>query len=152
MVAGSLSDSAHLEFFKSRDSSSISFFNTSTTSNFAYIPSISVGGKCHFQSYNVSLEDGVLTFDVRDQVNLTVTFLHSSCPDCLVMRFDNKLKKLLRLYLFSRRREVEQREMEDFKAQLECLSMPPPVVMDPNKELCTENSDSAVVQTEERQH
>ncbi len=154
LVAGSLSNPANLEFFKSRDSSSINFSNTSATSSFVYTPSIHVGGKCHFESYIVSLENGVLAFDVRDQVNLTVTFLHTSCQDCVVMRFDNKLKELQRLYLFSKRREVGQEEMDEFKAQLECLNMPLPVVMDSKKELCAEQSalNSAVAQSVEQQH
>ncbi|KAI3352462.1 hypothetical protein L3Q82_005416 [Scortum barcoo] len=153
LVAGSLSDPAHLEFFRNRNSSSITFSNASATSNIVYTPSVSAGGKCFYKSYNVSLEGSTLTFDVRDQVNLTLTFLHTSCPDCLVMRFDNESKKVLRLWLFSRRREVKQREMEEFKAQVECLNMPPPVVLDPAKELCPEqsNRNSAAAQTVEKQ-
>ncbi|XP_073324760.1 uncharacterized protein [Pagrus major] len=154
LVAGSLSDPTQLEFFKRRDSSSVNFSNTSAASNILYTPSVHFGGKCHLQSFNVSLEGSILTFDVRDRVNLTVTFLNRSCKDCVLMRFDNESKELKRLFLFSRRREVEQREMEEFTAQAECLNMPPPVVMDPNKELCFEQSTSqsapAPPETEQR--
>ena len=142
MVAGGLSDPAHLEFFKRRNSSSINFFTAGATSNVVYTPSVDAGGKCHYHSYNITLEGSVLSFDVRDQVNLTVTFLRTSCPDCVVMRFDNEAKKVVRLFLFSRRRQLEQKEMEEITAQVECLNMLPPAMMDPNKKLCPEQSVS----------
>ncbi|XP_070827689.1 uncharacterized protein [Chaetodon trifascialis] len=151
LVAGSLSDPAQFEFFKRRNSSSINFSSTSATSNVFYTPSVSAGGKCHFKTYNVSLEGSVLTFDALDQINLTLTFLHSSCQDCVLIRFDNESKKPVRLLLFSRRREVEQKEMEEFNAQVQCLNMPPPAVMDPTKELCPEETTSdPAAQTEEK--
>lgn len=154
LVAGTLSDPAQLAFFKRRDSSSVNFSITSAASNILYTPSVLFGGKCHLQSFNVSLERSILTFDVRDQVNLTMTFLNTSCEDCVLMRFDNESKELQRLLLFSRRREMEQREMEEFTAQAECLSMPPPAVMDPNTDLCLERSISpsapAPTETEQR--
>lgn len=145
LVAGTLSDPAQLAFFKRRDSSSVNFSITSAASNILYTPSVLFGGKCHLQSFNVSLERSILTFDVRDQVNLTMTFLNTSCEDCVLMRFDNESKELQRLLLFSRRREMEQREMEEFTAQAECLSMPPPAVMDPNSP-----SAPAPTETEQR--
>ncbi|CAK6953447.1 hypothetical protein L3Q82_005416 [Scomber scombrus] len=133
-VADSLSNPAHLEDFKQTAPAD-------GTSNITYTPSVDAGGKCHYQSYNVSLEGSILTFNEQDQLNLTVTFLYTSCPDCVVMRFDTKSKELQRLLLFSRRREVEQEEKKEFQAQVECLKMPAPVVMDPTKDLCTEQSD-----------
>ena len=48
----------------------------------------------------------------------------------------------LDLYLLSKRREVEQNEMEEFRAQLECYQLPSPAVMDPTKELCPEQPES----------
>ncbi|XP_076583665.1 uncharacterized protein LOC143318993 [Chaetodon auriga] len=151
LVGGSLSDPAQFEFFKRRDSSSINFSSTSATSNISYTPSVNMDGKCHFRSYNVSLEGSVLTFDVLDQINVTLTFLHTSCQDCTLIRFDNESKKPVRLLLFSRRREVDQKEMEEFNAQVECLNMPPPAVMDPTKVLCLEETTSdPAAQTEEK--
>lgn len=138
LIAGSFSIPAHLNIFKRRDSASIHFSNASESSKILYTPSIYVDGQCHSRSSNVSLDGGVLTFDVQHQVNLTVTFLHTPCQDCVVMRFDNESQKLERLLLFSRRREVEQKELEEFRAQTTCLKIPPPVVMDPTKELCPE--------------
>uniref|UniRef100_A0A673CZW0 Apolipoprotein M n=1 Tax=Sphaeramia orbicularis TaxID=375764 RepID=A0A673CZW0_9TELE len=143
LVAGGLSDPGLQEFFKRRNSSSINFSSAHAASSFSYTPSVDAGGKCHYKSYNISLEGSVLTFDVLDQVNLTVTFLFTSCPDCLVMRYDNISGKTERVFLFSRRRKVDLDEMEEFRAQAECLKMLPPAVMDHTKELCPEqNSDN----------
>ncbi|MED6259001.1 hypothetical protein ATANTOWER_015362 [Ataeniobius toweri] len=138
LVAGTFNDSAHLDFFKLRDSSSIYFSNISETSNASYSPSTRFGGKCYHGTYNVTLEGSTLSFDARDQLNLTVTFMYTSCPDCVVMRFANDLKKTERLWLFSRRREVEMEQLEEFRVQAECLKMLPPAVLDPTKELCQE--------------
>jgi len=55
------------------------------------------------------------------------------------------------ILLFSRRRELEQKEMEEFLAQLECLKMPPPDVMNPTRELCPEQTaGDPGTQTEEK--
>ncbi|XP_072239523.1 uncharacterized protein [Leuresthes tenuis] len=148
LVAGSLSDPALLEFFKERDSSSIYFSNATATSNISYSTFVHIDGKCHDRTYNISLEVSTIVFDVRHQINLTLTMIHTPCADCVVMRFDNESKKAERLWLFSRRREVETKELEEFRAQVECLNMLPPAVMDPNKELCelgirTEDNEQA---------
>lgn len=45
------------------------------------------------------------------------------------------------LYLLSRRRRLEQKEMEEFKAQVNCLQLPSPAVMDPSEELCPERQE-----------
>ncbi|KAM7394101.1 hypothetical protein PAMP_020921 [Pampus punctatissimus] len=147
LVSGGFSDPKLLEFFKNRNSSSIDFSFSPGTTDISYTPTVQVGGKCISQSYNVSLEGSILTFDARDRINLSVTFIYTSCPDCLVMRYDTESKEVQRLFLFSRRREVEQKEMEEFRAQVECLKMTPPFVLDPTKELCPEQS----VEIEEKQ-
>uniref|UniRef100_A0A8C2XLP1 Apolipoprotein M n=1 Tax=Cyclopterus lumpus TaxID=8103 RepID=A0A8C2XLP1_CYCLU len=135
LVAGGFENPAFLKFFKRRNSSSINFSNVSATPSISFTHSAHSGGKCYSRHDSVSLKGSVLTFNMRDRLNLTVTFLDTSCHDCVLMRFDDESTKLQRLYLFSRSREVE---MEEFKAQVQCLNMPPPVVMDPNKELCTQ--------------
>lgn len=67
------------------------------------------------------------------------------------MSFDVESGKWQHFYLFRRRRELEHKEIEEFWAQVECLNMPPPAVMDPTKELCTEEMTSdPASQTEEK--
>uniref|UniRef100_A0A3P8P0J2 Apolipoprotein M n=1 Tax=Astatotilapia calliptera TaxID=8154 RepID=A0A3P8P0J2_ASTCA len=143
----SFSDPAHLKFFKLRDSSSIHFSNTNVTSNVSYTPSVYYGGECHHKTHSVSLDGSMLNFDEREQVNLTLTFLFTSCSDCLVMRFDNESKKIERLLLFSKRRAAEPEELEEYRVQARCLNLLPTAVMDPTKELCQGQS----AQTEREQ-
>lgn len=142
LIAG---NPAHEENFKSRDSASINFVNE--TSKMSFMRVFSFGGSCQYMSSNITFGGSSFKFD---KFNITVNFLYTSCPDCVVMRFDNRSKNLLRLYLFSRRREVKQEETEEFGAQSKCLNMLPPIIMDPTKELCPEQiSSDPTVQNEE---
>uniref|UniRef100_A0A3Q2PAS2 Uncharacterized protein n=1 Tax=Fundulus heteroclitus TaxID=8078 RepID=A0A3Q2PAS2_FUNHE len=143
LVAGTFNDSAQLEFFKRRDSASIHVSNISAASSFTYSPSIYFAGECHRSTHSVSLEGSTLSFDAGNQLNLTVTFMSTSCPDCLLMRFDGSSKRAERLWLFSRRREVEVEQLEEFRAQAKCLRMLPPAVLDPTKD--PEQHDEEVI-------
>uniref|UniRef100_A0A3Q3C912 Apolipoprotein M n=1 Tax=Haplochromis burtoni TaxID=8153 RepID=A0A3Q3C912_HAPBU len=145
LVAGSVSDPAHLESLKSRDSARIIFAGNNDTSKISF--TVYYGGECHHKTYSVSLDGSTLNFDEREQVNLTLTFLFTSCSDCLVMRFDNESKKIERLLLFSKRRAAEPEELEEYRVQARCLNLLPPAVMDPTKELCQGQS----AQTEREQ-
>ncbi|CAG5937915.1 unnamed protein product [Menidia menidia] len=138
LVAGSFSDPAHLEFFKFRNSSNIYISNATSSSDITYTTVVHMGGKCHYGTYNVTLKGSTIVFDVRHQIKTTLTLICTSCADCVVMRFDNGSKKAERLWLFSKRREVDPKELEEFRSQVECLNMLPPVVMDPNNEICKE--------------
>ncbi|XP_071768993.1 uncharacterized protein LOC139922388 [Centroberyx gerrardi] len=149
LVASSLNHLPSLESLKRVDSItidiSVSVSNSNETSSYTYTQITRFGNKCEYFPFNISIEGSTLTFNVRDNANFTGTFLHTSCPDCVVMRLEIeelRINKSLDLYLFSRRREVGPKEMEEYKAQLECLELPPPVVMDPTKELCPEQTPS----------
>lgn len=133
LAAGSLSNPAHEETFKTRDSASINFVNETSKMSLKRI--FSFGDSCHYMNSNITLEGNSFSFD---EFNITVTFLYTSCPDCVVMRFDDESKNLLRLYLFSRSREVKEEEVEEFRAQAKCLNMLPPIMMDPTEALCPE--------------
>uniref|UniRef100_A0A8D3E4M8 Apolipoprotein M n=1 Tax=Scophthalmus maximus TaxID=52904 RepID=A0A8D3E4M8_SCOMX len=135
LAAGGLSHLPNLERFRQRDSAAVNFSRNTSDSAISYTRSIRLENKCTFNTYNISLEGSSF---VISGSNFTMTFLYTSCPDCLVLRFDNKAKQLRNVYLFSRRRELEQEEMEEFTAQTGCLDMLPPVLMDPTKELCPE--------------
>ncbi|XP_071768994.2 uncharacterized protein LOC139922389 [Centroberyx gerrardi] len=154
LVAGSLNHPPSLEALKLRDSITMVFSNSSETSTISYTQINRFGDKCQNLPYNISIEGSTFTFDVGHRFNLTGTFLHTPCPDCVVMRWDVESRKRvsLDLYLVSRRREVGPKEMEEYKAQLECLKLPPPVMMDPTKELCPEQtpSEPAAAQTGEK--
>ena len=142
LVAGSLSHPPFLERFKQRDRASVNFFSNTSDNSIFYTRSIRLEDKCQYSSYNISLEGSGFTFDGTDKSNLSANFVHTLCHDCMLMRMNVDSGARQHFYLFSKRRQLEQREMEDFRAQVECLNMPPPVVMDPTKDLCPEQKTS----------
>ncbi|MEQ2186328.1 hypothetical protein GOODEAATRI_027482 [Goodea atripinnis] len=136
LVAGSLSQPQFLERFKQRDSASVNFANSTSDTSISYTRSIRLHDNCTYSSYNITLEGSSFTFDGTDKSNLSAAFIHTSCHDCMLMRMNVESGKRVHFYLFSKRRQLEQEELEEFRAQVKCLNMPPPAVMDPTKELC----------------
>lgn len=132
-VASSLQMEAARDAIKERDSFAIDVRNTS------YTMAISSKGQCNYFQRNISLEGPVIVSKVKN-FTLTAVLRNTTCPDCVVMTFDaeSPFHKSRDLYLLSRRREVLQQEMDEFMAQRECLNLPPPLVMDPTKDLCPE--------------
>ncbi|XP_037619989.1 alpha-1-acid glycoprotein 1-like [Sebastes umbrosus] len=148
LVAGSLSHLPFMERLRRRDSATATFSSNTSETNIALSRSMRLDDKCHYHFPNISLEGNSFTFD---DGNVTTTFIHTSCRDCILMSFDVESGKRQHFYLYSRRRELEQKEMEEFRAQVECLNMPPPAVMDPSKELCPEETaGDPAAQTEEK--
>lgn len=137
-VAGSLNHQPSWEALKQRDSITVYFSNSSEASSATYTQINRFGDRCQRLPYNISMEGGAFSFDVGDRFDLEASFRYTSCPDCVVMKWlvNSKKRRSVELYLLSRRRQVEQKEMEEFLAQLWCYGLPPPVVMDPTKELC----------------
>ncbi|KAM7419057.1 hypothetical protein PAMA_016256 [Pampus argenteus] len=144
LVAGSLNRKTSMDALRLRDSITMYFSNSSEASTFSYTQINRFGDQCQHLPYNISVEGGTFTFDVGNRFNLAGAFIYTSCPDCAVMQWVVKSTRRVSvdLYLLSRRRQVEQREMEEFMAQLKCFQLPPPVVMDPTKELCAKQSES----------
>ncbi|XP_071359401.1 uncharacterized protein [Trachinotus anak] len=149
LVAGSLSDQTLIERLGRRDSATASFSSNTSTTDTSFRRSMRLDNNCHYASYNISLEGSSFTFD---NGSVTTTFIRTSCHDCILLSFDVESGKRQHFYLFSRRRQLEQKELDDFRAQVECLNMPPPVVMDPTKELCPEQTTTSdpAAQTEEK--
>lgn len=131
LVAGSLNNTAAEDILKGRDSVVVYLHNSS------YIQASHVGGHCIYERHNMSTEGHIFTIKEKN-FNFTVTLSHTSCQDCAVMTLDMEAPKYKStdLYLFSKRREVDQKEMDEFNAQVKCLKLPLPVVMDPTKEIC----------------
>ncbi|KAG8014875.1 hypothetical protein GBF38_003560 [Nibea albiflora] len=151
LIAGSLSNLTYLEKFKQRDSATINFSSNTSDANISYTSTILLHDECLYHSYNISLQGSSFTFDGTDKSILSANYVHTSCPDCVLMRMIVESVKRQHLYLFSKRREVEQKEMEEFKAQVACLNMPAPAVMDPTKELCPEETAAQTEETTEEQ-
>ncbi|CAJ1053559.1 hypothetical protein GBF38_003559 [Xyrichtys novacula] len=93
---------------------------------------------CSYFSNNVTFEGPDYKFDVNAVVKYSGTVFYSSCPDCVVLSFivDSPFYKSQELCLFSKRRSVEETEMQEFMAQVKCMNMPEPYVMNPNVDLC----------------
>ncbi|XP_030287993.1 alpha-1-acid glycoprotein 1-like [Sparus aurata] len=139
MVAGSLSHPPFMERLRSRESATASFSSNTSETSISFRRSMRLDDECHYASYNISVEGSSFTFDNR---SINTTFTHTSCRDCILLSFDVESGKRQHFYLFSRRRQLEQEEIEEFTAQVECLKMPPPAVMDPTKELCPDETAS----------
>ncbi|XP_026159568.1 uncharacterized protein LOC113128443 [Mastacembelus armatus] len=141
LVAGSLSYLPNLKRFRRRDSATVNFPSNISDTTFSYSRSIRSDNKCLYNSYNITLDGSNFTYDGTDKSNFSANFVHTSCRDCLVMHFNIVSKKHHHFYLFSRRRQLEQEEMEEFRAQVDCLNLPAPAVMDPTRELCPDEAD-----------
>uniref|UniRef100_A0A3P8P0M4 Apolipoprotein M n=1 Tax=Astatotilapia calliptera TaxID=8154 RepID=A0A3P8P0M4_ASTCA len=96
--------------------------------NSSYITAERVAGRCQYELLDFTLEGHVLTMTARN-VNLTGTLFYTSCADCMVltMHIKSPTYRAVEFYVLSRRRQLEQKEMEEFSAQVLCLSMPPPI-------------------------
>nr|XP_029513615.1 uncharacterized protein LOC115128149 [Oncorhynchus nerka] len=68
--------------------------------------------------------------------------LLTTCSDCLLTleRWDEDEKTFTSLTLYSRRRELTATELDFYKKQVDCLSLPPATFMDPQKELCRDTT------------
>ncbi|CAL8289405.1 unnamed protein product [Arctogadus glacialis] len=148
MVAGSLSHQASLESLQQRDGITVFFRNSNQTTNTSYTQINRFGADCQRRSYQLSRDGSAFTFLAdSDRFNLTGFFLRTSCPDCLVMRWDveSTRRTSLDVYLLSSgRREVEPSEMDEYRAQLKCLGLPLPFVMHPAPELCPEETGDSL--------
>lgn len=136
LVASSVENCAAAENLKEIDSIVIGLRNSS------YTQASLVNGQCMYHSHNIRVEGNILTLKER-RFNMTVTPFYTSCRDCLVftLNVESPNYNSLDFYLFSKRREVEQSEMEEFKGQAACLNMAAPFVMDHTKELCPEQPE-----------
>lgn len=139
-VAGSVNNSQIMEALKLRGSITAYFSNSSET-HLSYTQVNRIAEQCHRRSYNISFQGATFSLEGQSRFQLNGTLLHTSCTDCAVMRWvvNSARRQTVDLYLLSRRRKLEQEEMEEFKAQVNCMQLPPPVVMDSSQELCPEN-------------
>lgn len=136
LVAAGLNSTSEMERFKRRDSATLNFASTNGTDMF-FTRVFGFNDTCQYFQSAITVGGSGFFFS---HINITVIFMHTTCPDCLVMHFDSKDKTPVPLYLLSHRREVEHTEMEEFKAQVECLKKSHVVMMDPTKVLCPEES------------
>lgn len=132
IVAGGLNSTASLERFKRRNSALMNYKAINSTS-LHFMRNDAFNKSCQYIDFVVTLEGSGFTFA---KLNLTATFLKTSCQDCKVIHFENPDKSRLAMYLISRKRAVDQAEKDEFTAQVGCLQMSYVEHMDPTKELC----------------
>uniref|UniRef100_A0A3B3ZDX0 Uncharacterized protein n=1 Tax=Periophthalmus magnuspinnatus TaxID=409849 RepID=A0A3B3ZDX0_9GOBI len=136
LVAGSMSYRPYLEKFSKGKGASVHFPSNQSETNISYSRGFLIDDKCHYSSSIMTLNGSSFTLDGIPASNSSGLFVQTSCPDCLIMSFTVESGNRTHFYLFSRRRELEQNEIQEFKEQVQCLQMPPPAMMDPTKELC----------------
>lgn len=143
LVAGSLKINQAEMPPKISDSTRIDFYNST------YIQASLFGNMCNYHSQDISLEGHSFNFSIGQSFNFSGTFFKTSCPDCVVLSLvvDSPNYKTVELYLFSKRREVDQKQLEEFITLVECLKMPKHFLMDPTKGLCP-GQTAAAAQTE----
>lgn len=68
--------------------------------------------------------------------------LLTTCPDCLLTleRWDEDEKSYTSLTLYSRRRELTAAELDFYKKQVDCLSLPAATFTDPQTDLCPDTT------------
>lgn len=130
-VAAGLSNPIHELKFRSRDSASFVFANQ--TSGLHLTRTVRFQGGCQYTSSDLVPVGGGLNYVVS---NTTLNVLRGPCEDCLVIHSHRGSDDHQHVYLFSRRRQVQREEMEEFEAQVKCFNIPMVVHSDPTKELC----------------
>lgn len=132
MIASSMKIIESAEPLRPSDSISNDFYNSTFHKSHCF------GQMCHYSSQNISIEGSHYNFKIGPMFNFSGTFFRTTCADCVVLSFNVEAPhfKSEELGLFSRRREVDEKEMREFTAQVECLKMPEYIVMDPTQELC----------------
>ena len=137
LVAGGLNSTKALDRFKSSDSVLMTFASLNGTS-MHFSRAYSFNESCQYTNSIITLRGNGFEYS---QFNTTVSFIHSACPDCLVIHFERGDGTPMPLYLFSKRRDVDKDEMEEFKMQVLCLKMSHMAEKDPTKELCPKQSN-----------
>uniref|UniRef100_A0A3B4XT66 Apolipoprotein M n=1 Tax=Seriola lalandi dorsalis TaxID=1841481 RepID=A0A3B4XT66_SERLL len=139
LVAGSLKIIESRSPIELSDSVRVDFYNSTYTQANLF------DGQCRYFSSNILIEGHNYNFKVGQSATFNGTLYETSCVDCVVLSFnvDAPTYKSMELYLFSKRREVDQKELEEFGSQVECLNMPKHSVLDPTKELCPDQAAAA---------
>ncbi|XP_046901407.1 uncharacterized protein LOC124484521 [Hypomesus transpacificus] len=92
--------------------------------------------RCQSIRINITLENNAL--QIVKPLRMTGVVLNTDCPDCIVIHSKYNLagQTLQGLMVMSKRREVTSDELDSFKKQVECLSLPPPLILGSLSDLC----------------
>ncbi|XP_061585548.1 uncharacterized protein LOC133450722 [Cololabis saira] len=105
-----------------------------------------MSGRCISMSYNTTLENNKLV--MVNPYRASAVLLSTGCPDCMVVYSNNTIGRnsYSGLQLLSRRPKVSAAELQEFKKQVECVNLPPPIIHDPEKGFCPDPSVSQETQ------
>lgn len=98
-----------------------------------------ITGTCSSLTYDVTFENSTML--IEKPFYLKEVYLPTVCSDCLVVyeKIISGLDTFTSHLLFSRGKSVPPAAVDMLKKQAECLSMPSPIMIDPNYEICPEN-------------
>ncbi|XP_060944719.1 uncharacterized protein LOC133021762 [Limanda limanda] len=104
-------------------------------------------GRCYSVRSNLTLQNSTLYME--HPYSAAGTLLNTGCDDCLVLYSRMTLGKTVfsGLQLLSKRRGVSVAEKQEFLKQVECLNLPQPAFLDPEKGLCPDDSLSPESET-----
>lgn len=98
-----------------------------------------VYGECSSWTYDVIFENSTML--IEEPFYLKEVYLPTGCSDCLLAYEEIISGKdtFITLLLMSRKKSVSPDVVETLKKQAECLQLPPPIMIDPNYEICPDN-------------
>ncbi|AWP05717.1 Hypothetical protein SMAX5B_007501 [Scophthalmus maximus] len=104
-------------------------------------------GRCFSLSTKLSLQNSTILME--GTYPSSATLLNTGCTDCLVIHSQYTIggSAFTGLQLLSRRNKVSAAEREEFMKQVDCLNLPAPAFLDPEKDLCPDESPSQESQT-----
>ncbi|XP_059197236.1 uncharacterized protein LOC131977794 isoform X3 [Centropristis striata] len=111
--------------------------NESDTMNFSQAKKML--GRCFTLTYKATLEKNTLTSVIGHPLPFSTALLSTGCPDCNVFYTNVTIggRTVHSAKLISRRDKVAAAELEEFTKQVECLNLPAPAIMDPEKGFCS---------------
>ncbi|XP_031141906.1 uncharacterized protein LOC116040573 isoform X2 [Sander lucioperca] len=99
-------------------------------------------GRCFTLTTKMTLENSTLS--IVQPFNSSEVLLTTGCPDCRAAYIKLGIggRTYSGLQLLSRRNKVTAAELEEFTKQVECLNLPAPAILDPEKGFCPDESHS----------
>nr|XP_020497510.1 uncharacterized protein LOC109989941 [Labrus bergylta] len=99
-----------------------------------------MSGNCYTLKTKMTLENNTLS--IGPPLNSSARLLSTGCPDCLVYATQYPMEESAYngVQLMSRRNNVTDAELHEFRRQVGCLKLPPPVILNQDKGLCPQDS------------